>query len=292
VTWADLLNIAIVLAVVYLMIAVVGSWLIEAAATLLGSRARMLRSGIGELLGDPKFKGIAAQVIKHPLVTSLPSGRSGPSYIDSHLFAMALRDIVNRAGGFAGRPLASPVAALLRNSADATAFFSNVEQWFDTCMERLSGVYKRWTQLWLLLVSLAIAVSWNIDTVQLCEALTKMPSDSRASLATTMAQTAAAVEAKSSSPPASSQASEAKSRSPSASSQAAEVLLALKLRVPLQHPGEGSNWALKILGWVITALAGSLGSTFWFNVLQESLRLTGRKPIVTSSNKPDAGATL
>ncbi len=40
------------------------------------------------------------------------------------------------------------------------------------------------------------------------------------------------------------------------------------------------QWAAKLLGWLLTALATSLGAQFWFNLLSESLKLraAGRKP--------------
>jgi hypothetical protein len=52
----------------------------------------------------------------------------------------------------------------------------------------------------------------------------------------------------------------------------------------LENMGKGSpyqkSWALMIVGWIITALAISLGAPFWFDILNKviKLRTTGNKP--------------
>ena len=40
------------------------------------------------------------------------------------------------------------------------------------------------------------------------------------------------------------------------------------------------EWLSKLLGWLLTALATSLGAQFWFNIMSEALKLraAGRKP--------------
>ena len=46
-------------------------------------------------------------------------------------------------------------------------------------------------------------------------------------------------------------------------------------------PGKIDDWPGKLLGWLLTALATSLGAQFWFNIMSESLKLrsAGRKPV-------------
>ena len=51
-------------------------------------------------------------------------------------------------------------------------------------------------------------------------------------------------------------------------------------------------WPGKLLGWLLTALATSLGAQFWFNIMSESLKLraAGRKP-ADDPKKPDGAVS-
>jgi hypothetical protein len=42
-----------------------------------------------------------------------------------------------------------------------------------------------------------------------------------------------------------------------------------------------TGWLLKLLGFIITAVAGSQGSSFWFDILKKiiNVRLTGIRPV-------------
>jgi hypothetical protein len=46
-------------------------------------------------------------------------------------------------------------------------------------------------------------------------------------------------------------------------------------------PDKFIDWAAKVLGWILTALATSLGAQFWFNIMSEALKLR-------STKKPDS----
>ena len=50
-------------------------------------------------------------------------------------------------------------------------------------------------------------------------------------------------------------------------------------KAPLDN-AEREGWISKLVGWIITALAVSLGAPFWFDMLNKlnSLRSTGIKP--------------
>jgi hypothetical protein len=49
-------------------------------------------------------------------------------------------------------------------------------------------------------------------------------------------------------------------------------------------------WTMKVAGWVLTALAGTLGATYWFQVLSKAINIrdSGRKPARTVA--PDVPA--
>src|SRR4051794_22861839 len=47
--------------------------------------------------------------------------------------------------------------------------------WFDNAMDRLSGYYKRWTQLWLFLIALVLAGLLNVSAIHLGRAIWAQP---------------------------------------------------------------------------------------------------------------------
>ena len=58
-------------------------------------------------------------------------------------------------------------------SHQAEAFRQNLEDWFNSSMDRVGGWYKRWTQRVLLALSTVIVIATNADTVMLVERLSK-----------------------------------------------------------------------------------------------------------------------
>lgn len=62
----------------------------------------------------------------------------------------------------------------LRNSAyDLEKFRKNLEGWFDDSMDRVSGWYKRQTQVILFVIGLSMAVLFNVDTIEITGKLSK-----------------------------------------------------------------------------------------------------------------------
>jgi len=61
------------------------------------------------------------------------------------------------------------------SSDTLAAFQSALEAWFDECMERVSGWYKRWTQLRIFCISAALTVFMNVDSVALLRAFYQNP---------------------------------------------------------------------------------------------------------------------
>ena len=91
---SEVLDVAIGLFVIYLILSTVCSGINEAIAGLLAKRAATLEEGLRSLLRDPQRTGLAKEFFEHPLISSLGSRTRAPSYIPSHLFAVALMDIL------------------------------------------------------------------------------------------------------------------------------------------------------------------------------------------------------
>lgn len=175
----------------------------------------------------------------HDLINALPKGSP---------IRVALTDIWNRAGG------------------DLETFRAAAEAWFDHAMDRLSGWYKRRTQLFLWIFGLGLAVVLNVDAIHAAEVLWR-DQGTRAAV-TTLAQ-------------------HARPTGGGSGFDAAYNQLQ-NLPLPLGWDGKGnpfppSGWQndiVKVLGLLLTSGAVGMGAPFWFDTLTRlgSLRGTGPKP--------------
>jgi hypothetical protein len=242
---------------------------------------------------------------------NVPARGNLPSYIPSGNFALALLDVVARGpsgadpgaadadapvldlstvrariGEIQNAPVQRALLAAIDTAAgDLTRAQKNVEAWFDSSMDRVSGWYKRRTQLVLLVIGLVSAVAMNVDSLSIAQFLyTDKPA--RDAL---VAQAAAVA-----------QDSDFVTRPRSAAQVRASIdSLALPIgwtrgevggRYWLVPAGRGipsvqswKTWWLEILdslpGWLVTAFAVSFGAPFWFDVLNKFM-------VVRSTVKP------
>ena len=189
--------------------------------------------------------------------------------------------------------------ALLEARGDWDALRAGIDRWYGHAMDRLSGEYKRFSQLITFLLGLTLAASFNIDPIALARQLYADPV-MREALADQASHSVAAEKAKAASSaataptPAGAAASasdpEARYRESIDSWVKARDLLtqtvpgaSSKPNVPtLQRVQEG------LLGWLVTALAGMLGAPFWFDLLQKLINLRGAGPKPVASSAKDA----
>ncbi len=251
----------------------------------------------------------------HPLIKGTPS--SLPSYVPARDFATAMLDVLRDGSANAGfAQIKRTVEALPEGDIkrilttfiadagnDIDKLRARIETWFDDAMDRLSGLYKRFTQYFLLALGLAIAALLNIDSVHLAVDMWEQP----ALRAQIVASAIATV------PPASNQQSGSNTALPSQlSPQSLQTALDKVHSLPLpigraacsnffgqppsnppnppsatpgcahnlvyKHWGSWASWT--IVGWIVTAFAISLGAPFWFGLLQNimNLRAAGTPP--------------
>jgi hypothetical protein len=282
------LEVAIGLVFVYALFSLFCSALNEWLARALELRGRTLRSGLDSLLVDAK--GLGAEFQKHPLIAGLAQGSDRPTYVSSHTFALALMDLaikVNPAvGGAPGSVTVngktnSAAAAVIDGDAqkllnsllqgvtgDVAAVQQRLENWFDDSMERVSGWYKRRTQIILVFLAFAVCGVLNVDTIRIA---TRLQHDSsfRDSLAK--------------------QAQEAVKGATTLDAVKWQADLD-KAKLPIgweseKDPQTGKypdDWSLssKITGLILSVVALSLGAPFWFDVLNKlvNLRQSGIPP--------------
>lgn len=287
-----LLDVLIGVVFVYLFLSLIGTVATEIISNLLKMRSKNLEQWVRNVLEDPQGspgKNLSALLYAHPLVKGLMQDGRKPSYIPTRTFSLALLDVIAPIDPQKG----SRTLGELRDSInelpeelkktmlvhldaaqnDLNAVRENIEKWFDDSMERVAGWYKRKSQVIVLVMSFIITVGMNVDTISLA---TRLYNDSalRAALVASaeeiVKQPATAGE--------------------NSGKKLEQVQAQLgKMQFPLgwsagtesqPQPSHGPSWWITIIGWIITALAVSLGAPFWFDILGKiiNVRSAGVKP--------------
>lgn len=255
--------------------------------------------GVGEWLlahftrAEPKLPSHLAEspdaqrlrdVLNHPLLKGNPAGL--PSYVPARDFSTALLDTLRDGSA---SPVFSQVektistlpdgdikrilTAFVRDAAgDLDKLRARIETWFNDAMDRLSGIYKRNSQIFLLALGLLAAIVINVDSVHLATSLWSQP-DERAKI---VAQVQSQLGQENQNPDLG-----------KALKQLDSLPLPIGRAVGASFFGEpagdhqsgwcGWNW-WTLLGWAITAVAVSLGAPFWFGLLQNIMNLRNAGP--------------
>lgn len=214
------------------------------------------------------------------------------------------------------RSLALDVQAQANSLADGIRRMEReVGNWFDRAMDRASGVYSRNAKGVALLLGLLIAISTNTDTFYVVHRLSR-DSLLRSSLTQAVSQVQGTVNARTNTDTngapldVESRAPAAVDSSPDASisgdrSPEAQRLSAIRVAVeenldalplPLgwnttilqEQQAQASVWPIpilrRLLGWLITAIAISMGASFWYGLLSKiiNVRNTGSKATAQS----------
>jgi hypothetical protein len=315
------LDIFIGLSLIYLLVSMLCAAVAEFIEAGLKMRAVNLHRGISELLGS-NAKLVEA-IYQHPLITSLYRGdyadwvtrgrteaRKGstlPSYIPSANFALALADVALGRPGGPGPSINVSVntlrQALAQNTAlneqvrealssllgragdDIDRFHASVAAWFDSSMDRVSGWYKRTNSKILFVLGIVFAVLFNVDTVAIMKRLS-VDTAMREGLVNIARQTAAHAPVP---------APDAKPEEKTAAIRAAAQSVDTQMKA-LEDPALPLGWQRdssskfqwgQIPGWLLTAVAVSLGAPFWFDVLNKFIVIRSTvKPAEKSPTEP------
>ncbi|HET7234060.1 MAG TPA: hypothetical protein VFJ16_28870 [Longimicrobium sp.] len=334
------LNVVIGLFFVYLLLSMICSAVNEYISAMLNKRGKVLIAGITKLLNDTGAGDRTAALLAHPLIRSL-YGKGGrrPSYIPARNFAIALLDVA-RSGAPATdltgvldlfekdsvfdvtRFLADPaITAALGNPAipdtvrvkmlgalagaqtDYQKLQDSVEVWFNQSMDRVSGTYKRYTQIALLIIGAVVTLAINADTIQIWQRLAASPRLQEVIVAQAVqaipsiqqelqrqGQLPAPPADGTTSPqsPSAPNDSAAKAAIDTAQARLARTQLGLGwsraelARLGLVSGKSADPWAVleKIVGLILTIIALSFGAPFWFDMLNKlvNIRGAGRAP--------------
>lgn len=230
------------------------------------------------------------------------SGKNLPSYIPASNFALALMDIVARGPTDPGAPQPASTApmslALIRQglakidnppvqralvaamdsaSGDLDRARANIESWYDSTMDRVSGWYKRSTQWALFWIALVLAAALNVNTITIADYLYRHTAERQAVIS--MIQ----------------KAPKGTPDYAAAKAQLADLGLPIGWSDGWGSPELRSHrcpranelcpinvWQDGIapwLGWLLTAFAATLGAPFWFDVLNQVM-------VIRSTVKP------
>ena len=149
-----------------------------------------------------------------------------------------------------------------------------VGDYFDNAMDRVSGWYKRQASIGIFGLALVVTIFLNVDSISLANALANNPALREAVVASaengadSLRDTVGAI------------------TESSESGDAAEVIDELEqLGLPIgwnpsTMPQNVPELLNRILGWLVTTIAVSMGAPFWFDLLSKvsNLRMAGKKP--------------
>jgi hypothetical protein len=302
----------------FLAISLFTSAAVEAINSLFNVRVRNLRTGIMALVNDPNFTGLAKQLYQHALISPLGPGgadplKNAPAYVDKAQFADALLDITGLSAASAAAAAEAPgvqaatalktrldalnsqianisdpqlkdllQGIISRSGGDISRVKADLASWFDNGMDRLSGQFKRLTQVMTFVIALLTAFVINLDTIRVGTLLWGQPA---------LADKLKAIQIPSSAPT-------------TVDGVYANTEQMFALIDSLAQDGFPVGWARghfldvqddaghweaiwnepfsvwyrPVLGWFITAIAALFGAPFWFDALQSIIRLKGAGP--------------
>lgn len=313
---STVLDWAIGIMFVYLLLAIICTTVNEWIAGITSVRASTLSKGIAQLLDNQKgsdpTKTFLAEFYTHPLISGMLSpGKTAadghPSYLPSRTFATAVMDLTtkgvqgtitfaqleNGAKNLPDGDVKTALLALLQNAnGDLNRAQKNIEEWFDDTMQRVSGWYKRRTQVVIVCLAALLTIGTNADTVRIARILW-----TNSTTRTLLVQKAANR---------TETGKEAASRSETVEYENGNPLHPIvkpkiekdetdALKSVLGWSGENlrdwKRWLKRIVGWFLSIAAISLGAPFWFDTLSKlmNIRNAGKKPKTADEKSQNGG---
>jgi len=306
-----ILEVLICIIFLYLLLSLLVTTIQELLSSLLKLRSKELEKGITRMLGDENQLKLPTDFFNHWMIKYLSKNeKQKPSYISRTDFSKALVDILKHTPDIRNMDdvITEAIAKLpdgdtksLINSfwedskKDVNEFRKSIEGWFDSTMDRVSGWYKRIIQRFVFGIGLVIVILFNVDTFQVYETLSN-DDTKRVSLVEMAKVYSDMYEKKLEENRQNAGAQKADATTEDIAKSINEIQEELvKMNSDCNTLGLGwsncgglfplniSNWQnylQKVLGWLVTALAITLGAPFWFDMLQKTMNIrnAGKKP--------------
>jgi hypothetical protein len=308
-----ILDVIIGLVFVYLLLAILCTAANEWASALTRRRGKMLKKGIQQLLDNQPLAGADEReafvrgFYRHPLIRSMMHDKNHPAYLSARTFSTVITDLIKPesravsfeflAEGARSMPEGDVKRSLVALIEHANGNLENaqlaIEGWFNDAMDRVSGWYKRRTQVWTLGIAVALTVLANADTVQISRRLWTDP--------VLRSEVIEGAKARSQKPPPTISVEYEDDADPTkptitrtdgegnrVSEQERQLLGQLIGWQGTLRDNTWKDWLERLLGWLLTVLALSMGAPFWFDLLNKfmNVRYTGKSPDETSK-KPE-----
>jgi len=309
-----ILEVAIGIILVYLILSLVCTSLVEALIGTTGLKSKTLQKAIVRLLGDEK---LAKSIYADPEIVALHGPKEQlPSYIPTDVFARCILNVATNnewrksgslptvmrekfvalsSGGGAQQKLGKMLVDFIDEAnGDIHLLHNKIELWFDRTNDRSTGWFKRKVNWWLVGLGFAVALAVNADTIQIFQRLSDDP-------ALRVAAVQLASERVSNNPDAVAADGEDGAVLEAVRKQVGEVLpfIGWSNNDPLVVAWYGGEKALilqhaaiKSLGLLLTAFAISLGAPFWFELLQKLVNVrksvaAGKATDISKSGKDE-----
>ena len=291
-----LIQVVIGLVFLLLLLSLLVTTIMELISSMFALRGQNLEKAIRNMLATGLKEGELFQSFKdNALYKQLCNYRGNsksrpPSYLSAENFQSILMDIIlngedsgkltQKIDELPNEELKKVLKQLLNDAGyELEEFKTKMRNWFNDVMDRAAGWYKRNIQILVTFVGLVVAIVFNADTISLYQRLESNPEELKEIV--TMAEAYA-------------KKSDLGIQSGGTVEQQWEQVNNLindeinQAKAPLGlgwHPEElqnmsPSDWVIKGLGWIVTALAVSLGAPFWFDLLKKlvNIRSSGNQP--------------
>ncbi|BAK36460.1 hypothetical protein MLP_34460 [Microlunatus phosphovorus NM-1] len=302
---SQVLETGIGIAFLLFVLATAASAFLELVRRLLNSRSKDLEAALKSFLagspgeggvkralthlvqtvGAPKLDDSAARAWDSFKETSVyqgavaARGQVRPAYMSAKSFAEAVEEQL-RGGAQLTGPLGKRVAVLEESVGnDAVAFRAGLERWFDEAMAGLSSRYRKRSAVWLFVLGLVLCGALNASVPHVAQELWR----------NSATRTAVVAAAEGSGQSTTTGTDETLAETIESVADKADQLS--QLGIPIGWGEESSGdavWALRILGWILTAALISLGAPFWFDLLGRMTAMRSPKPTLAADDKTSA----
>lgn len=293
-----MLQVVIGLVFVLLLLSLLATTVMELLASFMSLRGKNLEKALRNMLAfTDKDEKLLAAFKENSLYKQLGSkygkSRRSPSYISDESFQSILMDVILKGEGvdklearideLPDEDLRNVLKQFLREADNnVDVFKGKVKWWYNDVMDRASGWYKRYTQKILVGVGFLIALIFNADTLAIYERLENDPDTLQkvVNLAEDFVDSKDTFDV-------------ATAGDPEFEASLAKLKGLVDNQIETVRSPLGLGWknvvweevgwydvVTKILGWIVTALAVSLGAPFWFDLLRKlvNIRTSGKKP--------------
>ena len=293
--FSSILNLVIGLVFIYFLIALACSTIQELIAHYLDLRAKNLEKWLKDTFRE---NSLGEKFLEHRLIDGLTAQGRKASYIPAKVFSGVLLDFVNNTDvPYDLESLRKAVKTselpedLKRRLSQSIAEAENgledvrrdIEGWFNDCMDRISGTYKKKAQFFIIIISACVVLLLNVDTINMVQYLYNHPAETEA-LADQISENISEWEPK------------LEETNPDSTSTEKQIEIKLEELKGIQASLDASQLPLgwqkgdgqisfnelinKILGLLFTIVAGIVGAPFWFQTLNKlvNLRGVGEKP--------------